>query len=1355
MATNNRDVKMTLSVETLGAEEIKKLGTSIEQLAKEGGDAAPEFERLAQEVAKLGEQAKTMASFQALSDATAELTAKQATAAESAERLRLNLETARQATQGAATAQQTAAAAYTDAQKRLSEIAGALATLRASYDAAGKKTSEYKDAVKALITEKTELQKKTVDLRNERNDANTVLAKTVGEETKAQKQYDRSATSLQALAKQVVETQKAQSAAASELERLGLSSSDVAKSQAQLTTALNATGEAARSIKSGIDAAAQSEREMTQQAELAAQRIKERTEFTRRSYEIEQQITQQRIADEQRRAAAEQAAAASAIAAKRAEQAESDRLFEIQRQTREKMERAARVQLAAELAAQREAAALTIQIENQKRAALEASAKAQADAISNSFKTVGARGATELRAEIDRIRAAMNVLSSQAGLTGRELQAAMTAGNTRIKELERDIRAATGELTLADRAANLFKNSMGQIAAGNLIADGLASIVEKVKELGRQFVAVNLQADTMRRALNAIYKDSDVTAAQFDFLRSTASSAGVSIAALGTDFVRFSAATQASGIPLKQTNELFAALTAASSTLGLGADKTSLALNALGQMASKGVVSMEELRQQLGDSVPGALTLTAKGFGITDAQLVKLVESGQLAARDFFPAFTEGLKTLSGETDGVRQSWERFKNMLTITAQNAGDAGWMTVMQGALKLLGGTVASLTFVLGTLSEGLFAAGRAAIVFFESIRGNGSQALAWFNEETDKMNKRLAESAKALDLMLDPSEANKAALRQLAAETSGLTQATQATAAALQVNRQELANNERAANGSAAGHKALEIATKISGDSALSASSKWVQLNLKLGELVKAQQDAVSVSEKLAKAAETEAESIVAVAKLRGDEATLVAAEAEAADVKFAALKRVAEARRGEADATAVQLAAVLKLSDAEAGGAAARKQAIEDLAKKEQVARAEAEAAKNAADASRIEREERQLAAVTYRDNSAALNELREAMRAATATAQVMRQAEKDGLASKEDVRAATEAAAGAVARYNDAVEDSVKKLDLQSRAKDAEYKLLVSGLELQKAEYESILKIAQANGDEQRATYAKIELKKLEIQIIEATVKADQIRQEAVIAGLKLQMQELDLADPLYAQKKKELEIKLKLADAEILVVKARGASVEFLQKEVNSLRENTGATEANQKASGRAADAKFKESDARAQNAQSLSEENDKLAEQNGLLKAGASQYYNKAGYASNPDGSVISAQIPSWMSLFNYAKSLGISEQQASDIADQGFDKQGNYKEQLQRTQMRSSYDSIDMYEAARRAAEKIIREQPIAQAQPAAQTQARESSSGTAVVININGASRRINVASQSDASALASLLAELESSSSRSY
>ena len=146
--------------------------------------------------------------------------------------------------------------------------------------------------------------------------------------------------------------------------------------------------------------------------------------------------------------------------------------------------------------------------------------------------------------------------------------------------------------------------------------------------------------------------------------------------------------------------------------MGLSGERVSLVLQALGQMAAKGTVSMEELRQQLGESLPGALSLSAKGLGLTEAQLIKLVESGGLAARDLFPALAKSLREMQGETEGVTSSWERLKNALTISSQNAGDAGGMPLLTLSIKALGAVVAAVVLPLTAFAEVVFGVAKAA-------------------------------------------------------------------------------------------------------------------------------------------------------------------------------------------------------------------------------------------------------------------------------------------------------------------------------------------------------------------------------------------------------------------------------------------------------------------------------------------------------------------------------------------------------------------------------------------------------------------------------------------------------------------
>lgn len=54
---------------------------------------------------------------------------------------------------------------------------------------------------------------------------------------------------------------------------------------------------------------------------------------------------------------------------------------------------------------------------------------------------------------------------------------------------------------------------------------------------------------------------------------------------------------------------------------------------AIQQMAGKSVVSMEELRQQLGESVPAAMKMMARGMGVSVGELSKAIEQGTVEAK--------------------------------------------------------------------------------------------------------------------------------------------------------------------------------------------------------------------------------------------------------------------------------------------------------------------------------------------------------------------------------------------------------------------------------------------------------------------------------------------------------------------------------------------------------------------------------------------------------------------------------------------------------------------------------------------------------------------------------------------------
>lgn len=103
-------------------------------------------------------------------------------------------------------------------------------------------------------------------------------------------------------------------------------------------------------------------------------------------------------------------------------------------------------------------------------------------------------------------------------------------------------------------------------------------------------------------------------------------SAPFKIDALRNSFVKF----KSGGID--PTNGSLKALVDGVAAFGGSDLELERAAVAIQQMAGKGVISMEELRQQLGESVPAAMKLMARSMGVSVGQLVKQIETGTVAA---------------------------------------------------------------------------------------------------------------------------------------------------------------------------------------------------------------------------------------------------------------------------------------------------------------------------------------------------------------------------------------------------------------------------------------------------------------------------------------------------------------------------------------------------------------------------------------------------------------------------------------------------------------------------------------------------------------------------------------------------
>lgn len=106
--------------------------------------------------------------------------------------------------------------------------------------------------------------------------------------------------------------------------------------------------------------------------------------------------------------------------------------------------------------------------------------------------------------------------------------------------------------------------------------------------------------------------------------------------------------TRGLGYSLQQQMDIYEGVGTGVAAMGLSADAAKLSFLALGQMASKGKVSAEELRGQLGEQIPGALGIASRAMGVSQAEFSKMLDKGDIMSKDFLPKFAAQMKNEFG-----------------------------------------------------------------------------------------------------------------------------------------------------------------------------------------------------------------------------------------------------------------------------------------------------------------------------------------------------------------------------------------------------------------------------------------------------------------------------------------------------------------------------------------------------------------------------------------------------------------------------------------------------------------------------------------------------------------------------------
>ncbi len=242
------------------------------------------------------------------------------------------------------------------------------------------------------------------------------------------------------------------------------------------------------------------------------------------------------------------------------------------------------------------------------------------------------------------------------------------------------------------RLAFTFRNVVAGMATFYVIDRTTAAF----RFMGEELVRVNAEAERTRVMLARLFGDAEAGERAFRWLvELQASGVPFGVSAIHDAFVKLKTA----GLdPMAGSLQTILDAVAA---MG-GTDETlARVTRAIQQMAGKGRVSMEELRQQLGEHIPGAAQTMARELGMSLEEFERAVERAEIRAEEGIAALLRGWrKEFSGAAKDFGDTWTGLTNRMSAEwsqfVRSVGDAG-------AFDYLRAVVAEVLDEVGQLRE----------------------------------------------------------------------------------------------------------------------------------------------------------------------------------------------------------------------------------------------------------------------------------------------------------------------------------------------------------------------------------------------------------------------------------------------------------------------------------------------------------------------------------------------------------------------------------------------------------------------------------------------------------------------------
>ena len=269
--------------------------------------------------------------------------------------------------------------------------------------------------------------------------------------------------------------------------------------------------------------------------------------------------------------------------------------------------------------------------------------------------------------------------------------AAIDAMSSTLNKIQGRVAAMTTSLNKAQTSTGNVLKGLGDQAIMRGI--GLAAIGSGI--LLKNAIQTAAEFESIKTAIS--FASGNEAANNLQFLDDTVKNLKIDYLVTAESFKRFLGSMKSTTIAAEAQRDIFNKMATTVRVMALSAEGQERVFYALGEMYSKGQVMSQELKQQIGNALPGAVDAFAKSMGKPQKEFRKLMEAGNVSNEEikgfvdyiynvYAPGLENATKTASAQLTDLSNTWQRIQETLGGAIISSGVIDYIQgVMDGVLS----------------------------------------------------------------------------------------------------------------------------------------------------------------------------------------------------------------------------------------------------------------------------------------------------------------------------------------------------------------------------------------------------------------------------------------------------------------------------------------------------------------------------------------------------------------------------------------------------------------------------------------------------------------------------------------------